>query len=319
MFTASDPDGDPITGYGLWDTQGNGYWVVNGVVQATNAEIDITAAQLAQTSYVFGPYGSAPDTLFIKATDGTLSSKWGPGFTATPEPDQAPVSQASSFTTVTGQTLAATSLVSATDADGDTITKYGFWDTEGNGHWTVSGVTQPTNAEFDVSASNLSSVNYVAGNGTDTLFVRAYDGIAWGKWTLFQGTGSSSTQVAAGGSLELGANANTPVTFAGSTGTLRLESSTTFNGTVAGMAGSDAIDFEDIDFTHVQTPTFAGNATQGTLTVTDGTHTANISLLGNYIASTFTASSDGHGGVIVVDPPNQAISSSLLAAPHRSA
>jgi hypothetical protein len=85
------------------------------------------------------------------------------------------------------------------------------------------------------------------------------------------------------------------------------------------MAGSDAIDFEDIDFTHVQTPTFAGNATQGTLTVTDGTHTANISLLGNYIASTFTASSDGHGGVIVVDPPNQAISSSLLAAPHRSA
>ena len=39
------------------------------------------------------------------------------------------------------------------------------------------------------------------------------------------------------------------------------------------------------------------------LTVTDGTHTANIALLGNYLASTFVASSDGHGGTLVVDPP----------------
>jgi hypothetical protein len=40
----------------------------------------------------------------------------------------------------------------------------------------------------------------------------------------------------------------------------------------------------------------------GTLTVTDGSHTANIALLGNYLASTFVASSDGHGGTNVVDP-----------------
>jgi hypothetical protein len=32
------------------------------------------------------------------------------------------------------------------------------------------------------------------------------------------------------------------------------------------------------------------------LSVTDGTHSANIALLGNYLASTFVASSDGHGG-----------------------
>jgi hypothetical protein len=38
------------------------------------------------------------------------------------------------------------------------------------------------------------------------------------------------------------------------------------------------------------------------LTVTDGTHTAKIALLGNYTASTFTLSDDGHGGTKVVDP-----------------
>ena len=43
--------------------------------------------------------------------------------------------------------------------------------------------------------------------------------------------------------------------------------------------------------------------TVGILSVSDGTHTANIALLGNYMASSFVASSDGHGGTSVVDPP----------------
>src|SRR5260370_38273208 len=45
-----------------------------------------------------------------------------------------------------------------------------------------------------------------------------------------------------------------------------------------------------------------GNTPGGTLTVTDGTDTANIALQGNYLSSTWTLSSDGNGGTIVVDP-----------------
>jgi hypothetical protein len=41
------------------------------------------------------------------------------------------------------------------------------------------------------------------------------------------------------------------------------------------------------------------------MTVTDGSHTAHIGLAGNFTASTFTTSSDGHGGAIVVDPASQ--------------
>ncbi|HEY5130523.1 MAG TPA: hypothetical protein VIJ35_25090 [Bradyrhizobium sp.] len=74
------------------------------------------------------------------------------------------------------------------------------------------------------------------------------------------------------------------------------------------------IDFADISFASVQTPTFTNaTATGGTLHVTDGTHTANIALLGNYLASTFVASSDGHGGTSVIDPPAAANQNNPLA------
>ncbi|WP_205730617.1 hypothetical protein, partial [Bifidobacterium breve] len=69
----------------------------------------------------------------------------------------------------------------------DVITQYAFWDTQGNGHWAINGVTQATNQEIDVPAANLSQVSYVFGpsGSTDTLFVRANDGTAWGGWTQF--------------------------------------------------------------------------------------------------------------------------------------
>jgi hypothetical protein len=92
------------------------------------------------------------------------------------------------------------------------------------------------------------------------------------------------------------------VAFAGSTGTLELDNSSSFSGTVAGMSGQDKIDFADINFATVKTPTYSGDRSGGTLTLTDGTHTANIALLGNYLASTFVASGDGHGGTNIVDP-----------------
>jgi len=37
--------------------------------------------------------------------------------------------------------------------------------------------------------------------------------------------------------------------------------------------------------------------------VTDGTHTANLTLLGQYSTANFSLSSDGSGGTIVTDPP----------------
>jgi hypothetical protein len=106
------------------------------------------------------------------------------------------------------------------------------------------------------------------------------------------------------------------VTFAGDTGTLVLDDSASFSGTVAGMTGSDVIDFADMDPTKVLPPSFTGDASGGTLSVTDGSHRSAIALLGNYLASTFAASPDGHGGTAVTDPAALGGVQPLVTPPH---
>ncbi len=50
LFSTADPDGNTITTYAFEDT-GSGHFVLYGVVQANNQEIDVTAAQLRQLTY----------------------------------------------------------------------------------------------------------------------------------------------------------------------------------------------------------------------------------------------------------------------------
>ncbi|MDA9435042.1 hypothetical protein XH88_25200, partial [Bradyrhizobium sp. CCBAU 51627] len=97
-----------------------------GVTQAANTEIVITAAQLAQTSYIAG---SGTDHLYVRAFDGSSWSTW-QAFTAGPTP---PVVTAANVALAVGQSRAASGLFTASDADGEGITQYGLWDTEGSG------------------------------------------------------------------------------------------------------------------------------------------------------------------------------------------
>ena len=52
----------------------------------------------------------------------------------------------------------------------------------------------------------------------------------------------------------------------------------------------------------------AGDNASGTLTVTDGANTANLTLLGQYVTAQFTSGGDGHGGTEIGDPPVMAMS-----------
>ena len=65
----------------------------------------------------------------------------------------------------------------------------------------------------------------------------------------------------------------------------------------------DEIDLADIAFGTVTSKrgplSYNGNLLGGTLTVTDGVHTANIALIGQYTASEFALSNDGHGGTLI--------------------
>ena len=81
LFSVSDPDGDPITTYDFYDATGSGHFAINGVAQSAGTIITVTAAQLAQTTY---QVGGAADQLYVRASDGTLSSGW-QGFVASPQ------------------------------------------------------------------------------------------------------------------------------------------------------------------------------------------------------------------------------------------
>ena len=74
LFTASDPDGDVITAYGFMDSGGNGHFALNGVLQANNQEIDVTAAQLPQLTYQ--SVAGTADTLEVRVNDGAVWSAW---------------------------------------------------------------------------------------------------------------------------------------------------------------------------------------------------------------------------------------------------
>ena len=109
-----------------------------------------------------------------------------------------------------------------------------------------------------------------------------------------------------GGHVELGSGygaGSVTVTFAGA-GTLQIDNSAYFTGKIGDQLKiGDVIDFVDITAGANATIGYTGNNSPGTLTVSDGTHTATIVLLGNYVLANFIATSDGHGGTSVVDPP----------------
>jgi autotransporter passenger strand-loop-strand repeat protein len=109
-----------------------------------------------------------------------------------------------------------------------------------------------------------------------------------------------------GGFLEIrsGATAGTGVIgFTSAGGILQLDDSQHFNGAISGFGIPGDIDLRDIAFGPSTTLGYSGNTTSGILTVQDGTHTASIHLLGQYVAGNFKLSNDGAGGTLVTDPP----------------
>jgi hypothetical protein len=117
------------------------------------------------------------------------------------------------------------------------------------------------------------------------------------------GPSSGNLTIAKGSELELFGASKANVTFSSGTGELKLDNSVAFTGRISGLTADDALDLSDISYGANTRASFSGNSRGGTLTVTDGSNTARIALLGNYLNSGWTLSNDGNGGTVVVDPP----------------
>jgi hypothetical protein len=196
------------------------------------------------------------------------------------------------------------------------------------GGWVPIGAVQ-TATGYDVAwelpGANEYTVWTTDSNGNDLSYIGVVSGNSYALESLeptfgqdLNGDGVIGPLIATGATLEIDSPYAGPVTFAGSTGTLQLDTPSSFSGTVAGLTGQDTLDLRFINPSTVQTPTYVGNSSGGTLTVTDGTHTANIALVGNYLASTFVASSDGHGGTAIVDPVLTSSNQMVLTQPQHA-
>ena len=158
---------------------------------------------------------------------------------------------------------------------------------------TNAGLFLATSAGGMTIASAVANTGHFAVNGGSLTVTGAVSGSGYGEVVK--------------GILDFAGAFNENVVFtAASTGALELGHSIGYTGKIQGLSttGTNALDLGDITFTTgATTASFAGTTTSGVLTVTDGTHTAQIHLIGNYVGHTFTVSA-GVGGVgtKVVDP-----------------
>jgi hypothetical protein len=176
---------------------------------------------------------------------------------------------------------------------------------------TNSGLLQLAGGTFQSGTLTELAGSTLAGFGTVASSTIVNSGIlkaTGGTLSVSGAVSGAGTVSIAGGTAVFASSFNEAVSFTTS-GRLTLAHSQAYTAKISGfsLTAATSLDLRDIAFVNANEATFSGNASGGVLTVSDGTHTAKINLTGNYTASTFTASSDGAGGVIVVDPtPGQA-------------
>lgn len=170
----------------------------------------------------------------------------------------------------------------------------------------AAGDTTPNLAVSGIELPTGSSINDLAGNGAVLAGAASSLGVQINTTT----TGSSGPEtgnitLSGGTNAELFGASLANVSFDnGSTGTLRLDASSQFSGTVAGLALGNYVDLADLAYQGNSAPVYSSSGTNaGSVAVTEGTTTINVALLGSYLANSFVASSDGHGGTLITDPP----------------
>jgi hypothetical protein len=187
LFTASDQDGDGIAQYDFWGTgTAGGHWLLNGNALPNSQDNFINASQLSQVTY---QGGAGAETIWMRASDGIQYGTW-KFINAT---DTAPAVTPTNVNITVSYTepVAASTLFKASDADGDSIAQFDFWDSStAGGHWLLSGQALPNGQDNYVNAAQLSQVTYQGGAGTETIWVRASDGLQYGAWTSISASSS---------------------------------------------------------------------------------------------------------------------------------
>jgi hypothetical protein len=274
-----------------------------------------TAVELASTSAVLnvgagsafvGAVTGGGGTLDLLSGTGTITGLFAAGGDVTVSGSMTKTTFQNFGTVVVSAGATFTDTGAVTLAAGQVVNDAGTLNLTSTGKVTNAGLIETTGAGVLTIAGSLVNTGTIGANG-GTLVIEG----------AVTGAGSAAID---GGTLDLASSFNEAVRFT-TTGVLELAKSTTYTASITGFSktGKTSLDLVDIGFVSSTEATFSGTTTSGVLTVTDGTHTAHIKLTGNYTTSTFIASSDGHGGTIVVDPKAKAAAISpapLVPTPH---
>ena len=155
---------------------------------------------------------------------------------------------------------------------------------------TNSGTLEATgNGELFVASNVTNTGHLIANNGT----------------VIFEGavSGNGTATVQGTGSIKFGSTTTASTTFAvGANGTVTFDASSKLTSklSITGFTLGDTIDLADINYSG-SGPTLAFNS--GVLTVSDGTDTAKIKMIGSFTLASFHAAPDGSGGTLITDPP----------------
>ena len=119
-------------------------------------------------------------------------------------------------------------------------------------------------------------------------------------------SGSGSVVIDGTATVTFGAAAAVNTTLAtDAIATLVMRDSIDFSGKISGFDANDHLDLKDMTFGHGVSLAYIAdqNSSGGILQVSDGAHTANIALLGQYDAAGFASASDGGAGTLISYDP----------------
>ncbi|UPJ94240.1 VCBS domain-containing protein [Bradyrhizobium sp. 172] len=167
-----------------------------------------------------------------------------------------------------------------------------------------------TNAlDIDTGSNAVTNPGTLEATGTGGLEVHSdliNTGVLWangGNVTIDGNvSGNGTAQISGSATLEFGAASSANVALdAQATGTIVLHDSFDFSGVVSGFNGDDHLDLLDVAFGAGTTASYVANqaGAGGTLSVTDGVHTANINLLGQYDPAGFQTEADKNTGTLI--------------------
>jgi len=225
-----------------------------------------------------------------------------------------------------GATLRGGGQIVLSDSDANVISGTGPSVTLNNEDNTISGAGELGNGEL--SLTNAGTINatgthaltidtgsnfmfnsgILEASGSGGLTVAssiANSGVLWANGAtltvLGELSGNGTAIIDGAGTLDFESSSTANVAFGSSAaGTLKLGDSFHFKGTISGFDSSDRIDLVNVDFGRASIRYHENAAgTGGTLTISDGAQTAELSLLGHYSADNFSVVTDQAKGISV--------------------